>query len=89
MAPPAKKVSIEEMALGMSLGPAGVQPRLDSHAYLPMPPGWSLCHDNRGSLHRAFKGPPERVQWRHPDRQEEPVQLAIARPGTRLAGAQR
>ena len=59
-----------------SLGPTGVCPRLDSHALLPLPKGWILCHDNSGRLYRARKDPPL-SQWRHPARDDDPVPLRM------------
>ena len=65
-----------------SLGPEGVEPILDTHAYLPLPEGWTLCHDGDGNLYRAFKGPPDVVMWRHPERMEEPIPLSAGAGGS-------
>ena len=86
-AAPAKRVAFKPVPLARypkvkSLGPEGVEPILDTHAYLPLPEGWTLCHDAEGNLYRAFKGPPHVVMWRHPARLEEPIPLSAGTGGS-------
>ena len=58
----------------LSAGPRNVGPRLDSHAFLPLPEGWILCHDPEGRLYRA-RLDTRHSQWRHPEADSSPAPM--------------